>query len=93
PCAELARRAFASSLLTCPAFFSFHPSSVQSPGQESQGNICEYFCGKVLLSETCIKATVIPSILVPVTCRREVWIQTSARSFFFHLPGIPGLQQ
>ncbi|XP_068878527.1 uncharacterized protein [Aphelocoma coerulescens] len=29
-----------------------------SSGQESQESTCEYFCGKVLLSETCIKDTV-----------------------------------
>ncbi|XP_068878529.1 uncharacterized protein [Aphelocoma coerulescens] len=27
------------------------------------------------------------------TCRGEVWIQTSAGSLFFHLPGRPGLHQ
>lgn len=51
------------------------------------------FVAKCCFQKRAAKPQLIPSILVPVTCRREVWIQTNAGSLFFHLPGIPGLQQ
>lgn len=48
------------------------------------------FVAKCCFQKHASKIQLIPSILIPVTCRRDVWIQTSAGSLFFHPPGIPG---
>lgn len=69
------------------------PLPCRAQARRAKKALVSIFVVKSCFQKHASKTQLIPSILVPVTCRGEVWIQTSAGSLFFHLPGRPGLHQ